>query len=102
MSTTAMGGDAAAFPGLRVTDAAGILVVSDENTTVGYCRYSGDGEIEYVFVQAARRRQGTALRLLAMVEGRLGLPLRFREPLSPSGRQLVAAHMRKGRSPIPD
>jgi len=80
--------------GLHMSDGAGIVVLSDRNTTVAYCRYAEDGEIEYLFVQAARRRQGLARWLLRTIERRLGTPLRFRLPLSPAGRALAEAHAR--------
>jgi hypothetical protein len=78
---------------LRVTQENGIIILSDANTTVGYCRYSEDGEVEYLFVQSARRRQGIAMHLLGLVEQRVSGPLRFREPLSPMGHSLVKSYL---------
>ena len=81
-------------PEFAVSHASGIITVTDANTTLGYCRYGDDGEVEYLFVQSARRRQGLAMRLLALVEQQVGGPLRFREPLSPTGRRLVDSYFR--------
>ena len=35
--------------GLRVRHEAGIITLCDANTTIGYCRYAEDGEVEYLF-----------------------------------------------------
>lgn len=86
------GGDAALpWAGLRLGEAEGILTLGDANTTAAYCRFDGDGEVEYLFVASQWRRRGLARWLLGQVEACVGKPLRFREPLSPLGRQLVAA-----------
>jgi len=79
---------------LRVAHENGIITVSDANTTLGYCRYAEDGEVEYLFVQASKRRQGLAMQLLHLVEQHLGTALRFRGPLSPMGRGLVDAYLK--------
>jgi len=78
---------------LRVTQENGIIILSDANTTVGYCRYAEDGEVEYLFVQSARRRQGIATKLLGLVAQRVTGPLQFREPLSPMGHRLVTSYL---------
>lgn len=84
-----------ARPGaLWVRHEAGIITLGDANTTAGYCRYAEDGEVEYLFVQSARRRQGLALQMLGLVRERVTAPLRFRGPLSPAGQALVAAYLR--------
>ena len=43
---------------IRINHPPGILTLTDVNTTIGYCRYNPDGEVEYIFVHPARRRQG--------------------------------------------
>ena len=92
--TTVLSCDRMAATPLRVTQENGIITLSDANTTVGYCRYAEDGEVEYLFVQSSRRRQGLALRMLALVARTVQAPLRFRDPLSPTGRALVEAYHR--------
>lgn len=92
-----MNRDASAAPcsaaGLMVRHEEGIITLCDANTTLGYCRYADDGEVEYLFVQSARRRQGIAMHLLGLVEQRISGPLRFREPLSPMGHSLVKSYL---------
>jgi GNAT superfamily N-acetyltransferase len=63
----------------------GVVLIRDANTTIGYCRHTADGDIEYIFVHPAHRRRGHGRRLLAEVErrtGRRGGPL---PPISPLG-----------------
>ncbi len=91
--TTVLSCDRMAATPLRVTQENGIITLSDANTTVGYCRYAEDGEVEYLFVQSSRRRQGIASMLLGLVEQRVAKPLRFREPLSPMGHSLVVSYL---------
>jgi GNAT superfamily N-acetyltransferase len=65
----------------------GVVLIRDANTTIGYCRHTADGDIEYIFVHPAHRRRGHGRRLLAEVErrtGRRGAPL---APISPLGQR---------------
>ncbi len=89
-----MSGPSTVNSALRVRHEAGIITLSDANTTAGYCRYADDGEVEYLFVQSARRRQGLAMQMLRLVRERVTSPLKFRGPLSPSGRALVETYLR--------
>lgn len=66
----------------------GIVTIADANTTIAYCRYSDDGEIEYIFVNSAHRRRGYARSLLAIVQSTVQRPLRFQSPVSPLGAAL--------------
>jgi len=66
----------------------GILLLSNANTTIGYCRYTPDGEVEYIFVHPQYRRQGHARHMLARVEAMTGRRLRFQPPVSPLGSML--------------
>jgi GNAT superfamily N-acetyltransferase len=75
----------------RFNTTPGILTLTDANTTIGYCRYDAQGEIEYLFVNPAFRRQGVATALLRRVLQETGIPLRFQDPLSPLGKALVSA-----------
>ena len=79
---------------LRVFRDAGVISITDANTTIGYCRYNGDGEVEYLFVHPAHRRRGHALRMLKLVEAECGGPLRFQPPISPLGQRLIDAYSR--------
>jgi ribosomal protein S18 acetylase RimI-like enzyme len=73
----------------------GIITFTDANTTIGYCRYNEEGEIEYIFVNGAHRRRGHARRLLALVEARLQRRLAFQPPLSPLGARLREGYDRQ-------
>jgi len=66
----------------------GIVTIADANTTIAYCRYNDDAEIEYIFVNSAHRRRGYARKLLAIVQSRVQRPLRFQPPVSPLGAAL--------------
>jgi ribosomal protein S18 acetylase RimI-like enzyme len=63
----------------------GILIFGNANTTIGYCRYTPDGEVEYIFVHPQFRRRGHARHMLARVEAMTGRRLRFQPPISPLG-----------------
>lgn len=70
----------------------GILTLSDANTTIAYCRYAPDGEVEYIFVNPQFRRRGYARRMLDRVQAETGRPPRFQPPISPLGRHLQQAY----------
>jgi GNAT superfamily N-acetyltransferase len=80
----------------RVSHISGIVTIADLNTTIGYCRYSPSGEVEYLFVSPAFRRRGYATMMLDIVKASLGVALRFAPPISPLGRQLLMSY---GREP---
>lgn len=82
---------------LNIHHTPGILTLTDANTTIGYCRYNPDGEVEYIFVHPARRRQGYAQQMLKLVEQSVHRPLSFQSPISPLGRALQSAY-EAGRS----
>lgn len=79
---------------MRVTHTPGIVIFADANTTIAYCRYTDTGEIEYIFVNPAHRRNGYARQLLALVEERVQRRLRFQPPISPLGGALIASYNR--------
>ena len=90
-------------PECLVDRSPGIVVIRNVNTTIGYCRFTPSGDIEYIFVNPMYRRLGYGRRLLDEVRsaaGRLGDPL---EPVSPLGRRFFAAsaasRSEAGRSP---
>ena len=85
----------------RVSHTEGIVAITDANTTIGYCRYDPSGEIEYLFVSAAFRRQGYAKQMLGIVETHLGIALRFAPPISPLGRHVFGSY-RRGRQAVPE
>lgn len=82
---------------VRVSHTPGIITLTDENTTIGYCRYNLAGEVEYIFVHPAFRRRGYAWQMLKLVEQAVQGPLSFQSPISPLGRALIDA-FEAGRS----
>lgn len=80
--------DAVAPVAFTVVADDGVLLIRDANTTIGYCRHTQEGDIEYIFVNPAWRRRGVGRRLLAEVERRCGRRGRPLEPISPLGRRL--------------
>ena len=86
-----------AVPTVCVNHTPGIITLTDVNTTIGYCRYNPVGEVEYIFVHPARRRQGFARQMLKLVEQVVHRPLSFQSPISPLGRALIDA-FEAGRS----
>jgi hypothetical protein len=70
----------------------GIVLIRNQNTTIGYCRYFENGDVEYIFVNSMYRRQGhgtTLLREVAKMTGQLG---QAHQPISPLGRHFFTAH----------
>ena len=77
---------------VRVNRTPGILTLTDANTTIGYCRYNPDGEVEYIFVHPAHRQRGYAQYLLKLVEQAVHRPLSFQPLISPLGQVLKNAY----------
>jgi GNAT superfamily N-acetyltransferase len=72
--------------------ASGTVLIRNANTTIGYCRFTPVGDIEYIFVNPMYRRRGHGSRLLEEVRsttGNIGRPL---EPISPLGRQFFDSY----------
>ena len=75
-----------------IEHSAGIVLIRNQNTTIGYCRYFDNGDVEYIFVNSSYRRQGhgsTLLREVAKVTGQLG---QAHQPISPLGHQFFTAN----------
>jgi hypothetical protein len=65
--------------------------IKNQNTTIAYCRYSNDGDIEYIYVQPMYRLMGFGRRLVQEVQritGKIGSP---HAPVSPMGQRFFAA-----------
>ena len=80
---------------IRIDHTPGVIIISDANTTIGYCRYGESGEIEYLFVNASNRRKGWASWMLAKAEQRLTAIRGFQPPISPLGAKLVESYNRR-------
>ena len=65
----------------------GVVLIKNQNTTIGYCRFTPSGDIEYIYVNLAYRRQGYGSILINEVKkitGRIG---NIHDPISPLGTQ---------------
>jgi len=61
------------------------------NTTIGFVRFSDNGEIEYIFVNPIFRKKGLAKKLLKLVTEKTGKKIIFQQPISPLGEKLIKA-----------
>lgn len=65
--------------------------IKNQNTTIAYCRYSNNGDIEYVYVQPMYRLMGFGRKLVQEVQritGKVGVP---HQPVSPMGQRFFSA-----------
>ena len=65
----------------------GIVLIKNQNTTIGYCRFLESGDIEYIYVNLAYRRQGYGRILIDEVKKITGKIGKIHEPVSPLGSQ---------------
>jgi len=75
-----------------IEHSAGVVLIRNQNTTIGYCRYFDNGDVEYIFVNPLYRRQGHGSQLLrevAKMTGKLG---QAHQPISPLGRRFFTAN----------
>ena len=66
----------------------GIITFKNKNTTIGFIRFNDNGEVEYIFVNPAFRKQGMAKKLLKLTRKKLGKDLTPQDPISPLGKKL--------------
>ena len=66
----------------------GVIVFKNKNTTIGFIRFNQNGEVEYIFVNPAFRKQGLAKKLLKLTTEKLGKDLTPQVPISPLGKKL--------------
>ena len=74
---------------LEVDD--GTIWIKNQNTTIGYCRYASNGDIEYIYVHPMYRLMGFGKALIDQARiqtGQMGHP---QEPISPMGKRFFAA-----------
>ena len=72
----------------KISEIDGIITFKNKNTTIGFVRFNQKGEVEYIFVNPAFRKQGLAKRLLKLVKDKTGKELTPQKPISPLGRKL--------------
>ena len=72
----------------EISQVDGVITFKNENTTIGFIRFNDKGEVEYIFVNPAFRKQGMAKKLLKLTREKLGRDLTPQEPISPLGKKL--------------
>ena len=66
----------------------GVITFKNKNTTIGFIRFNDSGEVEYIFVNPAFRKQGMAKKLLKLTRDKLKKDLTPQHPISPLGKKL--------------
>ena len=72
----------------EISQEDGVITFKNKNTTIGFIRFNDKGEVEYIFVNPAFRKQGVAKKLLKLTKEKLGKELVPQEPISPLGKKL--------------
>ena len=72
----------------EISEIDGVITFKNKNTTIGFIRFNNEGEVEYIFVNPAFRKQGLARKLLKLTKERLGKDLIPQKPISPLGKKL--------------
>ena len=72
----------------EINESDGVITFKNKNTTVGFIRFNDKGEVEYIFVNPAFRKQGLAKKLLKLTKERIGKDLTPQKPISPLGKKL--------------
>jgi len=72
----------------EISDVDGVITFKNKNTTIGFIRFNDNGEIEYIFVNPAFRKQGMAKKLLKLTREKLGKDLIPQDPINPLGKKL--------------
>ena len=72
----------------EINEIDGVITFKNKNTTIGFIRFNRKGEVEYIFVNPAFRKQGLAKKLLKLTKERVGKDLIPQKPISPLGKKL--------------
>ena len=72
----------------EISEIDGVITFKNKNTTIGFIRFNSKGEVEYIFVNPAFRKQGLAKKLLKLTKERTGKNLIPQQPISPLGKKL--------------
>lgn len=75
----------------QIDIADGIVLIKNQNTTIGYSRFSDSGDVEYIYVNPMYRRQGYGAMLLSEIKKVTGQIGKLHEPISPMGAQFFKA-----------
>ena len=77
------------FLDYKIVESEGVFTLKNVNTTIGFVRFSENGEVEYIFVNPIFRKKGVAKNLLRLVKNKTGKNLVMQEPISPLGSKLL-------------
>ena len=72
----------------EISEVEGVITFKNKNTTIGFIRFNNSGEVEYIFVNPAFRKQGIARKLLKLTKEKIGKDLIPQRPISPLGKKL--------------
>ena len=72
----------------EISEIDGVITFKNKNTTIGLIRFNSKGEVEYIFVNPAFRKQGLAKKLLKLTKEKTGKDLIPQKPISPLGKKL--------------
>ena len=72
----------------EISQVDGVITFKNKNTTIGFIRFNNKGEVEYIFVNPAFRKQGMAKKLLRLTRATLGKDLIPQKLISPLGKKL--------------
>jgi GNAT superfamily N-acetyltransferase len=75
----------------QIEIADGIVVIKNQNTTIGYSRFTDAGDVEYIYVNPMYRRQGFGALLLDHVRRITGQIGAIHTPVSPLGTAFFEA-----------
>lgn len=69
----------------QIEIADGIVLIKNQNTTIGYSRFTEIGDVEYIYVNPTYRRQGYGTLLLNEIRRIAGQIATVHTPVSPLG-----------------
>lgn len=69
----------------------GIVLIKNQNTTIGYTRFTQTGDVEYIYVNPMYRRQGYGTLLLVEIRRIAGQIGAVHIPVSPLGTAFFGA-----------
>ena len=65
----------------------GDVLIKNQNTTIGYSRFTESGEVEYIYVNPLYRRKGFGTLLINEIKRLKGPIDKVHDPISPLGSQ---------------
>ena len=72
----------------EISQVDGVITFKNKNTTIGFIRFNNKGEVEYIFVNPAFRKQGMAKKILKLTTEKLGKDLTPQKPTISLGKKL--------------